>query len=301
MAGYTDYVWRIMAARMGAGLVCSEMVAVEGLFRAHKRTIKYVENSPEARPFCIQLFGTSEGSFAASFEKLQGFEFDMIDINMGCPVKKVVARGSGAALMRTPKQAEKIIKAVRKVYSGPLSAKIRSGWDDASRNAVEMARIIEGSGADAVIVHGRTKAQGYTGHADLNIIRAVKEAVKIRVVGNGDVMDKESADKMFTETSCDGIMIGRASLANPFIFRTLVGTPLPTLNEKFGLIYEHIRLAREREDARHTMNVIRKFIPKYLKGQPDIKLLLGDLSSIKDVDVALDRIKTFQHSLDRRD
>jgi len=284
MAGYTDYSWRILAARGGAGLVYSEMVSVEGLSRNHKKTARYIENSPEATPFCVQLFGTDHHVFAKSLDILNSYPFDMIDINMGCPVRKVVGRGSGAALMKNIKQAELIIKTIKEKYNGPLSAKIRAGWDEKTLNAVEMAKAIEASGADAVIVHPRTREQGYRGTADWKIIRAVKKAVKIAVIGNGDVTNPEEAGAMFNETGCDAIMIGRASLSNPFIFRTLSGGDPISNKEIFSIIEEHIKLARERETERYTANIVRKFVPKYLRKIDGFKALLQKIGPEKSVD-----------------
>ncbi len=281
LAGFSDLYWRIIVAEMGAGLVFSEMIASEGLKRAHKRTLKYLKNNDRARPFGVQLYGKNPESFVNAIDIISGHPFDLLDINMGCPVRKVVSRGEGSALMKDPERVRAIIKAVRAKYAGPLTVKFRSGWDENSINAVEIAKIAEGEGVDAVVVHGRTKTQIFTGHADWKIIAAVKNAVKIPVIGNGDVVDKISAEKMFAETGCDGIMIGRAAIANPWIFREIAGFPSPTVKERFALMNRHYSLVMEHEDNRFASNVIRKFTPKYLKGVRGHKELAGKMGPIK--------------------
>lgn len=292
MAGYSDLPWRIIVAEMGAGMVFSEMVAAEAVKRAQKRTLKLVINDDRARPFGVQLFGSRPESFANAIPILRELPFDLIDINMGCPVRKVVKRGEGSALMRSPYKAEAIIKAVRAAYEGPLTVKFRSGWDESSKNAVEIARIAEGCGADAVIVHPRTREQIFKGRSDWRIIAAVKSAVNIPVIGNGDVTDKESAERMFAETNCDGIMIGRAAIANPWIFRELAGGPAPTLEERFALIRRHIELSMVfKTEERHTIAMMRKFLSKYLKGMNGYKELLSKLNDSRTIE---DAIKYFE-------
>ncbi|PIR16488.1 MAG: tRNA dihydrouridine synthase DusB [Deltaproteobacteria bacterium CG11_big_fil_rev_8_21_14_0_20_49_13] len=297
LAGYSDLPWRIIVAKLGAGLVFSEMVASEAVRRAQKKTLKLVVNDPRATPFGVQLFGSKPESFAAAIPILQKLPFDLIDINMGCPVRKVVKRGEGSALMKTPTVAEAIIKAVRAVYSGPLTVKFRSGWDDNSKNAVEIAKIAEGAGADAVIVHPRTREQVFKGHSDWKMTAAVKDAVKIPVIGNGDIVSRETAEQMFKETGCDGIMIGRAAIANPWIFREIQGGPAPTLEEKFALIKRHIELSiRFKEEERHTIAMMRKFLSKYLKGMRGYKELLSELNAATTITKALNSLELFEHA-----
>ncbi|MBI2974817.1 MAG: tRNA dihydrouridine synthase DusB [Deltaproteobacteria bacterium] len=293
MAGYSDLPWRILVSELGAGMVFSEMISAEALQRAQKRTIKLAFNDKRATPFGIQLFGSKPESFANAISILKDHPFDLVDINMGCPVKKVVARGEGSAIMKSPNIAEAIIKAVRFSYKGPLTVKIRAGWDDFSINAVEIAKIAENSGADGVIVHPRTKMQVFKGSADWKIIADVKNALQIPVIGNGDVIDKTSADKMFAETGCDGIMIGRAAIGNPCVFREINGHAPLTLQEKFNLIKKHIELTLEFKDERHAISVMRKFIPKYLKGMPGHKELLMNLNRAKTIASALEYLVDF--------
>lgn len=293
LAGYSDRVWRKIVIECGAGLVFSEMVAVEGLIRAHKKTKHYLLNFDEVRPFGVQLFGAKPESYERVFETLAQYKIDAIDINAGCPVKKVVARGEGAALMKTPKVVEAIINICRKLYKGPLTIKIRSGWDSEHINATEIAKLAEACGVDAVIVHPRTKLQGFTGTADWNIIKDVVKAVNIPVIGNGDVKDVESAKKMFDETGCSGIMIGREALYNPLIFREILdGAPLPP-NAKLKVMLRHFELANEREDIRCTTSIIKKFINKYLRGIPDHKEMAQKVFKAKTNNEAIDILKKY--------
>lgn len=291
LAGYSDAVWRVLVAELGAGMVFSEMVSAEGLTRAPKRNTRYVKNPPKARPFAVQLFGPRPESYKSAFDVLKNFEFDAVDVNAGCPVKKVVSRGGGAALMKTPKTIEAILKNVRQVFDGPLTLKIRSGWDETSINAVEIAKIAEDCGADAIIVHPRTRMQVFTGQADWKIIAQVKAAVKIPVIGNGDVTDKASALRMFSETGCDAIMVGRTAIGNPWIFREICGGAIPTPEEKSALIRYHFELAKKEGDERYTMNVIRKFLPKYLKGLPGCREIIKKILPSKTVEEMMDKLE----------
>lgn len=285
MAGFTDAVWRKLAIECGAGLVFSEMISVEGLVRAQKKTVKYLKNFDNARPFGVQLFGSNPGSFAGAFDVLKKFCFDSVDINMGCPVKKVVARGAGAALMKSPENVKAIVSEVRRVYSGPLTVKMRSGWDSLHINAIEIAKIAEGSGADAVIVHGRTREQGFKDKADWGVVANVKRAVKIPVIGNGDVVDKKSADDMFARTGCDGIMIGRAAICNPWLFGGM---------EK-EWVWRHIELLQECKDERYAISVTRKFLPRYFKGVTGSRELIRETATKKTIQEVLDCLKVFKH------
>ena len=293
MAGFSDLPWRILVKELGAGAVFSEMISAEALRRAQKKTIKLIINDKDARPFGIQLFGSRPESFVNAISVIKDHPFDLLDINMGCPVKKVVSRGEGSALMKSPKVIEAIIKAVRPAYNGPLTVKIRSGWDEGSKNAIHIAKIAEDTGVDCVIVHPRTCVQSFKGIADWKIIADVKSAVQIPVIGNGDVVDKESADKMFQETSCDGIMIGRAAIGNPWVFREVGGGAAPTLEEKLALIKKHIDLTLKFKDERHAISVMRKFIPKYLKGMPSHKDLLMNLNRAKTIKSAIEHFENF--------
>jgi tRNA-dihydrouridine synthase B len=273
MAGYTDRVWRKIAIKCGAGLVFSEMISAEGLSRAQKKTEHYLLSLDDAKPFGIQLFGANPLAYAEAITILNDYPFDLIDINMGCPVRKVASKGAGAALMKTPAIAASIMKTVRSSYAGSLTIKIRSGWDDSAINAIELAKIAEKEGVDAIIIHPRTKMQAFHGKADWKIIAEIKNTVKIPVIGNGDIADKKDIARMFAETNCDGIMIGRAALANPAIFGTDV-SPLTIASEHFGLLCKH-------EENRYASNMIKKFLPKYLRGIAGNKELIRAIYSKK--------------------
>lgn len=295
MAGHTDLAWRILAVEHGAGAVFSEMVSVEGLSRKKTKTLGYVTNDDSARPFALQLFGTNPDSFARSFEIIGSLTFDLIDINMGCPVKKVVARGAGAALMKDPKLVQKIVAATRGAYKGPLSIKIRSGWTEDRINAVEIAKIAEGEGANAIIVHGRTWKQGFTGVADWRVIADVKRALSVPVIGNGDVTDRESAEKMFKETGCDGVMIGRAALGRPWLFGSLGPNPEPGTEFILKIIRRHIEiLSRLETREKYIVITMRKFLPKYLKGIPGAKALIQEVNFANTVSEVLNSLESFE-------
>lgn len=332
MAGFTDYSWRILARSFGAGIVFSEMVSAEGVKRLHAKTMTYIENDDSARPFGLQLFGHNPDSFSDAVKVAGDYKFDLIDINAGCPMKKVVKKGAGSALMKSPETIAKIIKNVRLVYDGPLTIKIRSGWDENSINAVEVARRAEDSGVDAVIVHPRTRVQGFTGKADWNIIKEVKNAISIPVIGNGDVVDSKSVEKMFKETGCDGVMIGRASLGKPWLFEKIgnvedfachrepegrgdpvissdyTGLPRHSVprNDNFtqaqlDIIRKHIELLHSREAEKYTIFMMRKFIPKYLKGIKGHKTVVREVCSAQTIREILDSLQLFEHLHNNRD
>ncbi|MBU4485217.1 tRNA dihydrouridine synthase DusB [bacterium] len=295
MAGFTDHSWRVIARKLGAGLVFSEMISVEGLLRRHKKTETYLKNAEDARPFAVQLFGSTPESFVKAIDVVKEYEFDLVDINAGCPVKKVVSKGSGSALMKDPKKIEVIIGSVRKIYDGPLTIKIRSGWDSESINAVEVAKLAQGAGVDAVIVHPRTKDQGFSGSADWSVIADVKKAISIPVIGNGDAVDKESAQKMFEQTGCDGIMVGRAALGNPFIFDEINSSKQHSMRDTIQIINEHIKYLKEEMNEFYTVMLIRKFIPKYLKGVPNHIEINRKIFSLKTIDEILDCVNSFEY------
>lgn len=252
MAGVADRAYRLMCKKYGAAYAVSEMVSAKGICYSDKKTAELCTVTDEERPMAVQLFGSEPDFMAEAVKTVRGFSPDIIDINMGCPVPKVVKTGAGSSLMKDVGLAAEITEAaVKAAGSIPVTVKIRSGWNGDSVNAVEMAKALEASGAAAIVVHGRTRDQFYSGNADISIIRDVKAAVRIPVVGNGDVIDGVSCLKMYNETGCDLVMIGRGSYGNPFIFEEIecaLGgkdyTP-PTLEEKMRVMLEHIRLILE--------------------------------------------------------
>ena len=278
MAGVTDPAYRIMCRRRGANLAYSEMVSVAGLAYASNKTWRLVLPADEEQQICVQLFGSKPDQFAsavAAVEERVGDRLSLIDINMACPARKVVTKGEGSALMRTPDLAEKIVEATVGAAHVPVTVKIRKGFDDDHVNAVEIAKIAEACGVAAVAVHGRTRAQYYSGQADWDIIAQVKDAVKIPVIGNGDVDSPEKAKAILEQTGCDGVMIGRAAEGNPWIFREVVsylenGTiPVrPTNREKRELILRHAALQLEYKGEYTGVREMRKHLSWYTVGMP---------------------------------
>ncbi len=275
MAGVADRAYRLMCKKYGAAYTVSEMVSAKGICYSDKKTAELCTVTDEERPMAVQLFGSEPDFMAEAVKIVREFSPDIIDINMGCPVPKVVNTGAGSSLMKDIVLAAKITEAAVKAAENiPVTVKIRSGWNGDSVNAVEMARSLEASGAAAVAVHGRTRDQFYSGNADVSIIRDVKAAVKIPVFGNGDVIDGASCLKMYGETGCDLVMVGRGSYGNPFIFEeiecALSGknyTP-PTLEEKMRVMLKHIRLILELSPKCEelAMHEARKHAAWYMNG-----------------------------------
>lgn len=248
MAGVADRAYRILCKEYGATALVSEMISAKGLCYGDKKTAELCTILPEERPMGLQLFGSEPDFMAKAVTIVQQFEPDWIDINMGCPVPKVVCTGSGSALMKNIDLAARVTEAAVKASSIPVTVKFRTGWDSDNINAVEFAKAIENAGASAIAIHGRTKMQMYSGKADWNIIKQVKKSVSIPLIGNGDVTDFHSCKKMYNETDCDLVMIGRGSYGNPFVFREInsmiQGIPYihPTLEERMETMLYHIRL-----------------------------------------------------------
>ncbi len=275
MAGVTDLPFRLLCRRMGAGLVCMEMVSAKAIFYNNKNTEELLEIHPEEVPASLQLFGSDPKILADMAKRIQERPFSILDFNMGCPVPKVVNNGEGSALMKEPKLVEEILSALVRAVDKPVTVKIRKGFDEANCNAVEIARIAESCGVAAIAVHGRTREQYYSGRADWDIIRQVKQAVKIPVIGNGDVDSPERAGAMLDSTGCDGVMIGRAAQGNPWIFRDTVsfletGTvpPPPDGQEKKRMILEHADFQLQIKGEYTAVREMRKHLAWYTTGMP---------------------------------
>ena len=300
MAGVTDLPFRLICKEQGAGLLCMEMVSAKAVHYNNKNTEALMEIHPEEMPVSLQLFGSEPGVMAETAARIENRPFAILDINMGCPVPKVVNNHEGSALMKDPKLAGEIIYAVSHAIQKPVTVKIRKGFDEDSVNAVEMAKVAEENGAAAVAVHGRTREQYYSGKADWDIIRQVKEAVHIPVIGNGDVTDAVSAKRMLEETGCDGIMVGRASRGNPWIFREInsyldtgIIPERPTGQEVCDTILKHARLQLEYKGEYTAVREMRKHVAWYTTGYPHsarLRQLVNEIETIAELEESIRRI-----------
>lgn len=273
MAGVTDSPFRRLCREAGCGLLFTEMVSAKGLFYNDEKTGRLMSFTPEELPIGIQIFGSEPAIFEAVVPRLDNLGFGVIDLNLGCPAPKIVKNGDGSALMKNPKLAEAVIKSVVANTSLPVMVKIRKGWDESTVNAVEIARIAEAAGAAAVTVHGRTRDQFYTGKADWNIIKEVKKALRIPVIGNGDVFTPEAAAALLAETGCDGIMVARGAQGRPWLFSQinayLAGEqvpPEPELAQRVAIITRHLDELIRIEGEHIAVLEIRKHASWYLKG-----------------------------------
>ena len=269
----TDLPFRLLCREQGAGLLCMEMVSAKAIYYNNRNTESLLEIHPDEQPVSLQLFGSDPAIMSEMAKRIEERPFAILDINMGCPVPKVVKNGEGSALMKNPKLVYEIVSAIVKAIDKPVTVKIRKGFDDDHVNAVEIAKIIEEAGAAAVAVHGRTREQYYSGKADWDIIRQVKEAVSIPVIGNGDVTSPQNADELVKQTGCDGIMIARGAQGNPWIFSEMIHweetgelPPRPDKDEVREMMLRHARLQLEYKGEFSGIREMRKHVAWYTKG-----------------------------------
>ena len=275
MAGVTDLAFRLLAKEMGCGLVVSEMVSAKGLLYENCRTRELIKIDPRERPTAIQLFGSVPEELAEAARRVAAAGADIIDFNMGCPTHKIVKNGEGSALLRSVGKAAAILKAMVQAVDIPVTVKIRTGWDAASINVVEVAKALEQSGVSAIAVHARTREQFYSGTADWSLIRQVKQAVRVPVIGNGDVRTVQDAQRMLGETGCDAVMVGRAACGNVWIFRQIAAwlergeLPAgPTLAEKSQTLLRHLDMLIELKGSHIAIREMRRHAASYVKGYP---------------------------------
>jgi len=294
MAGITDLPFRIMAKKQGAALVYTEMVSSKAIFYGDEKTKKLLNMEGEKRPIAVQIFGSDVESMVYAAKYVEPIA-DIIDINMGCPAPKVVKNGDGSKLLLNLDLAEKIVKAVVDAVEKPVTVKFRKGWNNSNIVAVEAAKRFERAGAKAITIHGRTREDYYSGNCDLDIIKEVKQAVSIPVIGNGDVKDIKSAQRMFEYTGVDGIMIGRASLGNPWIFKSVIeGIEYsPSNQEKLDVILEHLELMIKEKGEYVAIREMRKHISGYTKNLPNSSKFREEMNKIENKDELINYITEY--------
>lgn len=302
MAGISNSAYRTIIKEMGCGLIYAEMVSDKAITYGSKKTIDMLYMTDFERPISQQIFGSDKESFVTSAKYIyENMKPDIIDINMGCPVPKVAVRAqAGSALLKDPDKVYEIVKAVKEAVPCPVTVKIRSGWDENSINAVEIAKVIEKAGADAIAVHPRTRAQGYSGKANWNIIKEVKENVNIPVIGNGDILTCYDAKRMLDETGCDAIMIGRGVLGNPWLIKECIEyledkkePKEVSVEEKINMIKYHLELLRKTKCDKLALLEIRSHASWYLKGIKNSSKLRTDICKAKNIEELLNLIEEF--------
>lgn len=300
MAGVTDLPFRLLCKEQGAGLICTEMISAKAIYFKNKNTETLMEIDERERPVSLQLFGSDADLMAEIARQIEPRNFDILDINMGCPVPKVVNNGEGSALMKNPRLAHEIVSKVSKAIEKPLTIKIRKGFTEDCVNAVEIAKIAEDAGAAAIAVHGRTREQYYAGNADWDIIRQVKEAVSIPVIGNGDVDSPKKAEALVRETGCDGIMIGRAVQGNPWLFSQILHyqktgelLPKPGMEEIKEMILRHAKMQLEYKGNYTGMREMRKHVAWYTTGMPHsaaVRRMVNEVESYEQLEELVGRM-----------
>lgn len=296
MAGVSDLPFRRLCKEMGASLLVTEMVSAKAIYFKNKNTEPLMKIDKDEHPVALQLFGSDPDIIALMAAQIENRDFDIFDFNMGCPVPKIVNNGEGSALMKNPKLVEEILSKLVKSVKKPVTLKIRKGFNEDNINAVEIAKIAEASGVSAIAVHARTREQYYSGKADWSIIKAVKSAVNIPVIGNGDVTDGKSAEEMYEYTGCDGIMIARAARGNPWIFREIRDyfcsktVEKPAKDEVIDMILKHCRLQMEYDDEIMAVRKMRKHVAWYthgMKGSSALRDRVNHIESYNELELLL--------------
>ncbi|MDN5354589.1 MAG: tRNA-dihydrouridine synthase [Candidatus Cloacimonadota bacterium] len=293
LAGYTDFAFRQICKKMGADVMVSEMVSADGLIYNYDRSISYAQFNDFQRPFGIQLFGSEAKTMAAAAQKILPLQPDFVDLNMGCPVKKVVKRGAGSALMQTPQKAAQITSSVKKVLEKvgiPLSVKFRAGWKEVT--AIEFAQRMQASGADMLCLHARTQKQMFSGKADWQLIAAVKQKLQIPLIGNGDVVSAESAHQLFQTSGCDSVMIGRGIYGKPWLFREIKQKKLLSALQKLEIIKQHLQLAQEHASRPEAgIKEMRKHLAHYTKGLTGGSDFRNSINRITDKKIIVEKLE----------
>ncbi len=305
LAGITDLPFRLMAKRAGCGLVCSEMISANGLLHGSAKTKKMLDTCVEEKPLSVQLFGSDPTVMARAAAMVEESGAAMLDINFGCSVKKVVKTGAGAALMKDSEKARRLITEVRRAISIPLTIKIRSGWDPSGVQAVQISRIAEDCGVDAVIVHPRTALQGFRGYADRSIIRTIKQTLSIPVIGNGDIDSTESALKMIAETGCDAVMVGRHAIGNPWIFSQIrdalhgISAEWADHSDRRGMMLSYLRESVIYWGELSACRMMRSRLGWFVRGLPHSAAFRESIRYLSEEKETIERIEQYFNLLKR--